>query len=229
MKTSSKIIASLALLAALAPGAFADQLILSQNGAYSVGNGGAFTATILNGPANSSSYSSLAIDGNGFLTFCIEENEYFNPGGTYNYSLAFGSTGGGVSGQTLPGYDPISMATAWLYSEFAKGTLSVGGFDYSHASLGNLQDAIWFLEGEGGANNAIAQQAQLHEGPMWNNAANGAYGVEVLHLTYLDGGPSQDQLYYHSAAVPDEGLTVALLGLSLVGIAGFRRKFSIAK
>ncbi len=226
MKNSHRLIALVTATLALASGAFADTLKLSQDTTnYSVGNGGAFIASDFTGSISTASYSSLALGDGGFLTYCIEYNEHFVPGGTYNYELSFGAKNGGVSGQAAgTNYDGISNATAWLYSEFAKGSLSsdVALFTYSHANLGDLQQAIWFLEGEGGTNNYLAAAAMIHEGANWNADNNGAYGVQALNLTYLNGGNAQDQLYY---SVPDSSATIALLGLSLVGLASFRRKF----
>jgi len=230
MKTSQKILALAASVALMTTGAFANLMVLSQDTAnYSVGNGGAFIATVIDGPMNSSSYSSLALAGNGgLLTFCIEYNEHFNPGGTYQYALSNGAKNGGVSGQTSANYDGLSNATAYLYSTFAQGNLGgVGGFIYNHAGLGDLQQAIWFLEGEGGTNNALAQAAMANEGANWNADNNGAYGVQAININYVTGAHAQDQLYYHS--VPDQGVTIALLGLGFLGLAGFRRRFSSTK
>src|SRR5688572_11874044 len=50
----------------------------------------------------------------GFLTFCLEFNERFTLGGTYNYALSDNAVLGGVGGGG-PGGDPVSDATKWLY------------------------------------------------------------------------------------------------------------------
>ena len=47
-----------------------------------------------------------------FHTFCMEENQYVNIGGTYFYQIS-NATDGGVNG----GPDPISIGTAWLYTD----------------------------------------------------------------------------------------------------------------
>ncbi len=226
MKTPIKILSLLASLAVMATSATADSLKLSQDLAnFSNGNGGAFIASDFTGPISMSGYSSLAKGDGGFLTFCIEYNEEFVPGWTYNYALSFGAKNGGLSGQGSTNYDGVSNATAYLYSTFAQGNLAgVGGFSYTKTSLGDLQQAIWFLEGEGGTNNLIAQAAETHEGATWNSDNNGAYGVQAINLYYQNGGNSQDQLYYHS--VPDQGTTLALLGLAFLGLAGVRRKLA---
>src|SRR5262245_1097720 len=98
MHAFTKAIASAAVLAGFFQVARADSLTLSQNSSYSVGIGGAFVAQVVNGPIDNADYSGAAkIGSNGFLTFCIEYNEYFNSGGTYNYVVNTGATNGGVS------------------------------------------------------------------------------------------------------------------------------------
>ena len=224
MKNLQKLLALAAVLVGVVSTASADTLVLSQDLTnYSVGNGGAFIISSFTGPLSLASYNAKAKGDGGFLTFCIEENEYFNPGYTYNYSLSFGAKNGGVSGQTSTNYDGVSNATAWLYSQFAMGSLSSGGFSYTHANLGDLQQAIWFLEGEGGTNNYLVAAAQAHEGVNWNKDNNGAYGVYAVNINYLNGGNSQDQLYFKR--VPEGGLTVLMLGGALLGLFGLRRKF----
>ena len=105
-----------------------------------------------------------------------------------------------IGSQPLGG-DPISIGTAWLYSQFAAGTLS--GYNYAYGagrqsstSAGALQQAIWWLEGEtGGVQNGFVTTAEtalsLNDTTIKNNA-NGAYGVEVLNLGAA--GTVQDQL-----------------------------------
>ena len=95
---------------------------------YSSGNGGEFRAmpsVELNWVINN--YSDLArnaLGQGGFQTFCIETSEFFSPGTAYTATIndraMFGSAGSGG--------DPISIGTAWLYRQFASGTLS--GYDY---------------------------------------------------------------------------------------------------
>ena len=230
MKTSLKSLVVLATLAVATIGVQANQLTLSTSSSYSVGVGGAFIANVIDGPMTNADYSGAAkIGSTGFLTYCIEYNEEFYPSNlypsyVYNYALSYGAKNGGLSGQTTLNYDGVSNATAYLYSLFAQGNLAgVGGFSYNASSTGYgyLQQAIWFLEGEGGINNLLAQAAINHEGANWNADNNGAYGVQAINMTYANGGVSQDQLYYHN--VPEQGLTVALLGFALLGLAGVRR------
>jgi hypothetical protein len=224
MKTSFKSLAVLAALAVLVTSAQADQITLSQ-GSQSVGIGGAFVAGVVNGSISNADYSGAAkIGSSSFLTYCIEYNEHFNPGGTYNYVVNTGAVNGGVSGQTSLNYDGVSNGTAYLYSQFAQGTLSAAGFGYNTgaAGYGFLQDAIWNLEGEIATSNALSTWVKANIA-NWNSDSNGSYGVYALNLTYQNGTKAQDQLYYHS--VPEQGLTVALVGFALLGLVSYRRKF----
>ena len=126
------------------------------------------------------------------------------------------------------------MGTAWLYSQFAAGTLiGSGPFPYVYANgggrtatAGDLQEAIWYLQGEaalvdGGADGTAFYNAAVSAlGAAIDDPANGAYGVVVLNLT-SSGGNAQDQLMVVPnpsavvASVP-EPAPVALLSVSMV-------------
>ena len=81
----------------VAPAVMADTIKLTQN-SYSYSNGGEFTAT----PSADlawllSNYDAKAKVGGGFETFCMEYNEHFNPGSTYNASISDRAMNGGVT------------------------------------------------------------------------------------------------------------------------------------
>lgn len=208
------------------PNLFASMTVtmMDNTSSYSQGNGGEFRAVGGGSPSldsviNWSAYStstkgtvSFATDGsswgygsglNGqayFQTFCIEYNEEFSPGTTYNVSISQSALWGG---QQSAGGDPLSIGTAWLYSQFAAGTLS--GYNYSYGnsvpnnrtdSAGALQQAIWWLEGEpNGVNNGFVAAAKTALGMNDTTIkadANGAYNVRALNLGVP--GTVQDQL-----------------------------------
>lgn len=220
-------ILALVLTGFLVSNVSANTLILDL-GPYHSGVGGEFNAysTTLN-PV-SMGYSPLTManvgHGVGFETFCLEYNEEFIPGGTYNYAISQAAIHGGVPG----GSDPLSLGTAWLYLNFAEGHLP--GYDFTNASnrtnaAGMLQNTIWWLEGEradpGNGNsfrNLVITQFGSAANAMADN--NGFYGVAVLNLYYLDGSDSQDQL----VLVPDSGTTSMLLSLGLASLFLFNRK-----
>ncbi len=174
-------------------------------------------------------------DGTWFGTFCIEKNEYFNSGGTYEVELNNGAINGGVSG-AVGGKDIVSVGTAYLYEQFALGSLS--GFNFGdsnissivHESAKQLQNTIWYLEGE------ITSAAQGYGSAGFGSFLTLAQGianyaddytgsaVKVMNLTSNNGQRvHQDQLVY--AGVPDSGATMSLLALGLLGLSVARRRF----
>ena len=225
------IIASVALFGPMAS-ANTMQVTLDY-GSRHYGDGGEFNASSSDFAPAAMGYAAQTIynagHGTGFETFCVETNEFFNPGSTYYYQVSQAAVLGGVGGGSP---DPISQGTAWLYLQFATHTLS--NYDYStmgeNTSARDLQLAIWWLEGEitnpnnfystlvttqfGGATNAMA-----------DNATTGQFGVGVLNLWVNsdDTGPAQDQLILTGSlnqltSVPDGGSTAMLLGLGFLGL-----------
>lgn len=172
-------------------------------------------------------------DGTWFGTFCIEFNEYFHSGSVYDVELNNGSIMGGVTG-AVNGKDVISKGTAYLYEQFALGTLA--GFNYAdtnlesvvHDSAMQLQNTIWYLEGEitsayygvgYGSFLGLAQSQQDYASDYAGSA------VRVMNLTSNNGqNYHQDQLVY--AGVPDSGTTVSLLLVAICGLVGARRKLA---
>jgi len=205
-------------------------------GPYSYGNGGEFTAVT----------TGLGT----FQTFCIEYNEEFVPGGTYDYNMNSGAVAGGAGTDAIDSHtglamDNVSLGTAWLYSQFRAGTLTldtgVGTYFNANRQLnaGELQQAIWFLEDEvGGVNNGYVTLVENKLGKTLAQIeadSDGAYGVIALNLF---NGPAatqvtkngvtynlnQDQL----AIVPEPATVLAgallLLPLGASSIRILRRK-----
>jgi hypothetical protein len=169
-----------------------DGTITLYQGSYSYGNGGEFTAVT----------SGLGT----FQTFCIEYNEEFGPGNTYQYNQNTGAVVGGAGADATDSHtglpmDNISLGTAWLYSQFRAGTLTLdtGTGSYFNANrqanAGELQQAIWFLEDEvGGVDNGYVTLAETELGKnlaQIETDSNGAYGVIALNLF---NGPSATQV-----------------------------------
>ena len=171
-----------------------------------------------------------------FQTFCIETGEYFYPGTTYNVTISDEIM---YDGGQFPNGEPITIGTAWLYSQFAAGTLS--GYDYSDSgrtvSAGDLQQAIWYLQGEvaslinggSGADGTVFYNAAASAlGGTINNAANGAYGVVALNLWVpnpdgSNGAGAQDQLMVlpELSAVPEP--SAASFGLLILLPLGMKK------
>ena len=223
-------------------------------GVYPGNGGGEFTAdTSVNYTGN---YASEATYDGGFETFCIEVGVEFYPyneyGTTYNYGIGQISqplSNGGEGSAT-----PLSMGAAWLYYEFAEGYLN--GFNYTYSSANGvgtrqyddnlLQAAIWAFQGgqtygsypsltstETSNPYYLAALAALGGTTDADAASDGAYDVSILQLTDSSGNAAQNQLVMTGTGptpvpvVPDGGMTLALLGGSLIGLQTLRRKLSL--
>jgi hypothetical protein len=184
---------------------------------------------------NAGEFNAVTTGFGSFATFCLETNENISqpPSGPYTYTINIGAVGGGGGVNAIDPYtglpmDNISIGTAWLFSQFAAGTLTLDNgfgtyFDANRlANAGELQQAIWFLEDEaGGQNNGYVALAQTALGNLTlaqvQADSGGQYGVVALNLFDSSGNLAQDQL-----AVP-EPTTAGLILLGLGAWAGFRR------
>jgi hypothetical protein len=236
------------LTALAAPSAQAVSIILGY-GSNPSGIGGEFAVTPIKAGdaaaiaasqafvnAIAANYDPLARFNGGFETFCIEYNEHFSPGAAYNVQISPGAIKGGKTDTDL-----ISVGTAYIYSLFATGQLhnAVAAYNYNNtASAGQLQNAFWFLEGEGIANpgifNALLAAEFGNDPTAWksdgvanasgNYVTAASYGVSALNMGSAPTFPNQDQLVFQR--VPDGGTTVVLLGLAMGGLALLKRRFA---
>jgi hypothetical protein len=202
------------LLAVAGSVAQADTIRLDST-SFSAGSGGEFKATLVTGFAGLTGLPADLADGT-LQTFCVEKNENFRPGDTYSFVINTGAVQGGLGGQTSPGFDPLDERSAYLYYNFRMGTLT--GYDYSNAgrqaSAAQLQNAIWFIENEGGTSNAFVALAEAAiAGGQWSGIGN----VRVLNLSNAEFPNGQDQL----TLIPAPG-AAALLGIG--GLVATRRR-----
>jgi hypothetical protein len=220
----------LALLITMAPQSQAYTITIDRINGYYSGNGGEFNVAPATLPGVSGYVASTLVNNRygvlGFETFCLETTEYVTIPGTYD--AEFNSKA--ILGQTVTG-DPISVGTAWLYDQFARGVLS--NYDYvagagRATSAGQLQATIWWLEQESGYNdpgNVFSNMVITYFGSSINamvDATLGQYGVWVLNLKAIDtGARAQDQL----VRVPEPGILILLgIAMSAVGLAARRFK-----
>jgi len=191
---------------------------------YQNGNGGEFNA-VTTGLGS-------------FATFCIEEGENIGqpPSGPYTYTINTGAVTGDAGANAIDpntglAMDNISIGTAWLFSQFSAGTLTLDSgsgsyFDANRlANAGEVQNAIWFLEEEGGVNNdyvALAETALGTDLTGIKADSNRAYGVVALNLFDSNGNLAQDQLAVVPQPAP-EPTTAGCFLLGLGALACFQR------
>ncbi|MBL9190638.1 MAG: hypothetical protein JNK23_24385 [Opitutaceae bacterium] len=213
---------------------------------YSNGNGlGGGEFSVVSATLSNTGYSPLVTTGfaaGALQTFCLEFSEHISSGSNYNYTIGNAATLG--SGGAVNGSDLISAGTAWLYAQFATGTLA--GYNYAlgagrTSSNNALQLAFWFLEDEtqlipgyGAYNpntNPFLVSAISHFGTIAGAKADAtnSYGTAVLNLT-AGQTHKQSQLFYvgppSTGSVPDAGASVWLLAGTLVAAIGLRRRFA---
>lgn len=171
-------------------------------------------------------YSDKVSSANSFQSFCLEN---WNPAeatwsGSADYTINSYAINGG--GGATDGKDIISIGTAWLYQQFAKGTLD--GYDYTLGTGRSddaiaLQKAFWWLENENGGdyNSEFISKAILGLGLAGSisdiqtalRANNTIYAVAVIN-PYQGSTLRQSQLIL----VPVPGaLILASLGTGFVG------------
>jgi hypothetical protein len=156
-----------------------------------------------------------------YSSFCLETDEYISFNTPYKVVNISGIADQG--GSNTNSGDPLDPRTAFLYYHYVIGDLGTiaenKGYSFkSESYLGDLQKAIWYIEGEYlGVNNYLVA---LASGSDWMDIGP----VRVLNIQTMSGGNAQDQLYY--AAVP-EPATFLLICCGLAGLVSLRRKNSI--
>lgn len=172
-----------------------DQIKIVAND-FQSGSGGEFRIQTVSGFAGANGLASdLSTDT--FQSFCLENGTYGGFPDTYDYTMGTASAAGGAGG---PSPDPISFATAYLYTQFRTGQLS----NYSYGATGRLdsakalQIAIWTLEDEYPGGVPANAQAAAWVTEALAAVSGGSWGqtlglVRVLVLTQA-GNERQDVL-----------------------------------
>jgi len=191
---------------------------INVNGPYGTTSGGQFIVTVLSGQLGA--YNSTA-GHNTFITYCVEATEYLNNGGVYWVSLNDAAVFGGSASSISPyvtqhdSYtntdmrtDPLSAQAAYLFKKY-------GPLVNSDAAANDLQNALWYLEGEiasvsGGALTLVTEAN--------NQTLSGLGGVRVMGLWNSETGRLDSNKIQDLLLVPAPGAALlAFIGLGLVG------------
>jgi hypothetical protein len=156
-----------------------------------------------------------------FDTFCVELSQYVTIGNTYTYVVSPESDGG------IHGPAPVALGTAWLYENFLNNTLS--GFTGTFGNQTDLQNAIWYFQGELSSLSGDPYVALADAAVGGNTAAlangNGAYGIDIWNLYNPDGSEAQSQL----GSVPEHGTMLVSLAMLLpLGLLRMKSLFPTA-
>lgn len=198
-------------------------------GPWQAGSGGEFTLKILSGMSWVPGAYAPATQNQGgvvpsFQTFCVEEFESISGNTTYDYTL---------SDTTRLTNIKLTQGAAYLYAQFARGTLA--GYDYLNSGAGRkatasqLQLAIWYFMGQvtlgqaGGAGATFVAAGLANGGLSLNN---GLYPVDVVNMWkvgQVGRSQVQDVLVYHPG-LPDGGMTLGFIGLAVAGLGLLGRR-----
>lgn len=202
---------------------------------YSSLHGGELKVLTFTGASVPAMGSGVQIAGGLFQTFCLEADTSISNNTTYDYTVGTGATDGGVSGGNP---DPLSDQTAYLFTEFWKGTLA--SYNYTAgagrvASATSLQLAIWYFEGEligtiQDAYDADAQAQSWVSEATTETASGGSWfglgigDVLVINPTTSAGGDVQSMLVLQVVPLPPALLSGLSLLVGLGGLGLLRRR-----
>lgn len=155
-------------------------------------------------------------DGYSFQSFCVETHEFVSPNKWYYV--------GEISDSASSTTNPLSDQTAWLYWNFANGTLP--GYNGVNNQT-ELQKLIWSIETSQNYTytNLMTDWDNLYAASTWTN--NGRVRVANLYKDFdsstgIYSGSAQDALI--KATHTPEPTTMILFGFGLIGFAALGRK-----
>lgn len=237
MKTMTAIVSGAALMAGVL-GVSAAQITIG--GGLRAGGIGEFTGSGTPFLAAYNAAGGYAVRSGGFITFCLERNEFVSIGGVYDYVVNEGldaggdpvsrAVNGGLAGSDGLGGDPISVATAFLYHQLVTGNLAALYDKTVVADAQAFQRAVWHFEqewvlGDPSSNKFVKYALDNGFTGGVDNDPTGMFPVYALNLTQ-DRERKQDMLVWIPPALPDGGLTLAMLGAGLAGLATVRRRLA---
>jgi len=204
-------------------------------GPWLIGSGGEFTVTPDAGVAAMlGGYSPYTMNQGGyrgsFQTFCVERNESISASTTYDVTF---------NNVTVFSGKPLTIGAAYLYQEFATGTLPyynyadspagsrTGSNNTPHGTAFELQRAISYFMGEYPYDPYNFYMGAFGVVPLPGNPFGLYTGTQVQILNLWAPGQPHDPAHAYQdvliLTVP-EPATFALAGLGAVALLAFRRK-----
>jgi hypothetical protein len=194
-----RLLITLTIVAFLASVTVAAPTIQVNSGPYGTTGGGLFEITVTDGSIGPYGLNDV------FYSMCIETDEFISLGSEYDVVLNTAAVMGGSGG---PEPDPLDYRSAYLFQTYV-----CGGLVTSDAVANDVQNAIWYIEGEGGANNALVTEAT---DAGWTDLGN----VRVMNLYDASGALCQDLL----VCIPAPGaILLSSIGIAFVGYLRERR------
>lgn len=197
---------------------------LVQTGSGSAGLTGLASDVLPADAVVNNSRGAFVAGGEFFMTFCLELDEPLTFGVEYDVQASDSARDGGLGG---PSPDPINAETAYLYTNFRRGTLATA-YDYTGSAAGRaadgmaLQDAIWAFEEEIGVSGLSGKALDFYNEAL-NAVSSGAWvgigNVRALNTTRIDstGALINGQDVLTIIPLPT-GSALALVGLAGVSI-----------